>query len=252
MEERNIQSTAPGDDNISIIENVNIQVVQDTMSKIQQFQALVQKNLKQNHDYGIIPGSNKPTLLKPGAEKILMLLGLTSEYELIERVHDYEKGFFAFTIRAKLYRGQQLITEGVGHCNTREKKYRYHDPYTLANTCLKMAKKRALVDATLTVASLSDVFTQDLEDIDIASVEEDKSEAEDIEDEETITRAQAKRLYAISNGNVDLIKKVMERYGYKRSDEIKKIHYDKIAAEIENELNQVIKEGDYRGASIRH
>ena len=29
-----------------------------------------------------------------------------------------------------------------------------------------MAKKRALVDATLLVASLSDVFTQDIEDMD--------------------------------------------------------------------------------------
>jgi hypothetical protein len=39
------------------------------------------------------------------------------------------------------------------------------DPYTLANTVLKMAKKRAQVDATLTVASLSEIFTQDIEDL---------------------------------------------------------------------------------------
>src|SRR5690606_10327768 len=32
-------------------------------------------------------------------------------------------------------------------------------------TCLKMAKKRAQIDATLTVASLSEVFTQDIEDM---------------------------------------------------------------------------------------
>ena len=38
------------------------------------------------------------------------------------------------------------------------------DPYTLVNTVLKMAKKRAQVDAALTVASLSEIFTQDLED----------------------------------------------------------------------------------------
>ena len=34
----------------------------------------------------------------------------------------------------------------------------------LANTVLKMAKKRAQVDAVLTVASLSEIFTQDMED----------------------------------------------------------------------------------------
>ena len=57
------------------------------------------------------------------------------------------------------------ITEGVGHCNTKEKKYINQDPYTLANTCLKMAKKRAQIDATLTLASLSEIFTQDIEDM---------------------------------------------------------------------------------------
>lgn len=152
---------------LSVIDSVNLNYIQGTMGKIQQFQSLVQKNLKQNHDFGVIPGTPKPTLLKPGAEKILMLMGLTSEYELIERIQDYENGFFAFTIRCKLYKGGQLITQGLGHCNTKEKKYIKQDPFTLANTCLKMAKKRAQVDATLTVASLSEVFTQDIEDMDI-------------------------------------------------------------------------------------
>ncbi|MFK4765146.1 hypothetical protein ACI3L3_10270 [Desulfobaculum sp. SPO524] len=40
-----------------------------------------------------------------------------------------------------------------------------HDnPADYYNTCLKMAKKRALVDATLTATAASDIFTQDLED----------------------------------------------------------------------------------------
>lgn len=39
------------------------------------------------------------------------------------------------------------------------------DPYTLVNTLLKIARKRAIVNAALTVGSLSDLFTQDIEDI---------------------------------------------------------------------------------------
>jgi len=35
----------------------------------------------------------------------------------------------------------------------------------LVNTILKMSKKRAFIDSVLQVASLSDVFTQDLEDM---------------------------------------------------------------------------------------
>ena len=150
---------------LSIIESVDIGAVQSTLTKINQFQAVVQNTLKKNHDYGVIPGTPKPTLLKPGAEKIQMLLGVTSEYDVIERVQDYEKGFFAFTVRCIVYKNGMKITEGVGHCNTKEKKYINQDPYTLANTCLKMAKKRAQIDATLTLASLSEIFTQDIEDM---------------------------------------------------------------------------------------
>ena len=39
------------------------------------------------------------------------------------------------------------------------------DPYSLINTMLKMAKKRALVDAVLSATRSSDLFTQDLEDM---------------------------------------------------------------------------------------
>ena len=39
------------------------------------------------------------------------------------------------------------------------------DPYTLANTILKMAQKRAHISATLTAAGASRIFTQDVEDI---------------------------------------------------------------------------------------
>lgn len=164
----------PAPTNVSIIESVNLQQVQQIMHKIAQFQAVVRSALREGHDYGRIPGAgDKPTLLKPGAEKILMLLGLSSEYEVIQQLEDYEKGLFAYTVRCVLSRNGLKITEGVGHANTRERRYTVvrdkskepRDPYTLANTVLKMAKKRALVDATLTVASLSDIFTQDLEDI---------------------------------------------------------------------------------------
>jgi len=72
--------------NTSIIDNVSLQAVQQTLTKIKQFQAIVQKSLKQNFDYGIVPGSQKPCLLKAGAEKIIMLLGLRSEFVIEDSV----------------------------------------------------------------------------------------------------------------------------------------------------------------------
>ncbi|WP_029688394.1 hypothetical protein [Thermoanaerobacter sp. A7A] len=149
----------------SIIEEVDLKHVENTMRKISQFQAVVQNTLKKKKDYGVIPGTDKPTLLKPGAEKILMMMGLRSEFEIIDSTRDWEKRFFQYQVKCKLYKGDMLITEGFGACNTKEKKYAKSDPYTLDNTVLKMAKKRALIDATLLVASLSDIFTQDVEDL---------------------------------------------------------------------------------------
>ncbi|MCO8288281.1 hypothetical protein [Tetragenococcus halophilus] len=150
---------------MNMVMGANLEQVTKQLQAISNFQSVVQSNLKKDQDFGVIPGTQKPTLLKPGAEKIQMLFGVTSEYEEIERIQDYDKGFFAYTIRCTLSQNGTKITEGMGHCNTKEKKYIKQDPFTLANTCLKMAKKRAQIDATLTIASLSEVFTQDIEDL---------------------------------------------------------------------------------------
>lgn len=183
---------------MSLIESVEVNEIVGTLNKISQVQAAVQSKLKPGHDYDTIPGTSKPTLLKPGAEKLLMMFGLTSEYQIIEKIEDYEKGIFAYTIKCILSKGGYKITEGVGSCNSKENKYRWRwvnesdlptgvdksslkqrtnrwgnaeyqiendEIYSQANTILKMAKKRAQIDATLTVASLSEVFTQDIEDM---------------------------------------------------------------------------------------
>jgi ribosomal protein L7/L12 len=182
----------------NVIDRVDVSKVAETLGRINQFQAIVQSTLKKDQDYGVIAGTQKPTLLKPGAEKILMLMGMTSEYEITEKVEDYEKDIFAYTMKCMLYNNGQKITEGVGSCNSKEDKYRWRwineddlplgtDKMTLksktnnygkvkyrienddicsqVNTILKMAKKRAQIDATLTVGSLSEIFTQDLEDL---------------------------------------------------------------------------------------
>ena len=68
-----------------------------------------------------------------------------------------------------------ILGQGVGSGCTMEKKYRYRtewhgkekrmvenpDIADVYNTVLKMAKKRAHVDATLTVTGAADLFTQD-------------------------------------------------------------------------------------------
>ena len=156
---------------LSLIDSIDTNAVTRTLQKIAQFQQIIQSTLKLGHDYGIIPGCQKPSLLKPGAEKINMLMGCSTEYAIMDKTEDYDKGFFAYNVKCIISRNGILITEGVGHCNSREKKYVFQDPYSITNTILKMAKKRSYIDATLTLASLSEIFTQDIEDMELPASE---------------------------------------------------------------------------------
>lgn len=190
----------------ALVDTIDLNAVAATMQKVNTFQAIIQKNLQENRDYGKVPGTDKPTLLKSGAEKVNMIFGLYPEYEFMRSDVDFDRGFFDYEIKCTLFRNGQPVAQGVGSCNSREKKYRYvtkseqqlaeagigtetaveftdrygrtkyrvEDPDIAdkANTILKMAKKRAYVDATLQVASLSDLFTQDLEDYDRSFVQE--------------------------------------------------------------------------------
>ena len=225
---------------LAIIDTVEISQVQATMNKITQFQQVIQKTLHQGHDFGIIPGTDKPTLLKPGAEKILMMMGLRSEFEIVDSTRDFEKGFFQYQVRCRLLKGDMVITEGLGACNTRERKYLKMDPYTKDNTVLKMAKKRALVDAALLVASLSDVFTQDLEDMDLAGEKVTGQKRYATDQDGTISKAQAKRMFALAKGDADIVRKVLDEYGYERSDQVKKLKYDEICTKIEAMANEPV------------
>ena len=124
-----------------------------------------------------------------------MLMGLTSEFEIVDSTRNFNDGFFQYQVRCKLYKNGTLITEGLGSCNTKEKKYIKQDAYTVDNTVLKMAKKRALIDATLLVASLSEVFTQDVEDMDLnGTIVEERTKPVYTDNSGTISEAQAKRL----------------------------------------------------------
>lgn len=231
-----------GNNALSIIDSVDIQEVSGTISKITQFQKVVQSQLMQNHDYGVIPGTPKPTLLKPGAEKIIMLLGLRSEFDIVDSTRDFDKGFFQYQVKCKLYHGDMLVTEGLGSCNNRERKYIKMDPYTMDNTVLKMAKKRALVDAALLVGSLSDIFTQDLEDMDLSGEKVTGRKRYATDQDGTISKAQAKRMFALANGDADIVRKVLDEYGYERSDQVKKIKYDEICTKIEAMANEPVRE----------
>jgi hypothetical protein len=131
----------------------------------------VREHMSEGEDYGIIPGGSKPTLFKPGAEKLNAVFGLSPLVEINNRIEDWDSGFVAYEVKVTLLnkRSQVIEAEGVGSCNSRERRYKNQDAANVANTILKMAKKRALIDATLSATRASGMFTQDLEDLDLGA-----------------------------------------------------------------------------------
>ena len=105
--------------------------VQQATQRYQAMATFIRDIMREGADFGTIPGTNKPTLLKPGAEKLTTFFGLTTRFEIVEKVEDWSGGdhggepFFYYWFRASLWRGDRLIAEADGSCNTMESKYRW-------------------------------------------------------------------------------------------------------------------------------
>ncbi len=107
--------------------------VMSVQQAIQRFRALQEfrAEMKEGHDYGTVPGSSKPTLLKPGAEKLCTFFGLSvPEPVIVEKIEDwtgreYGEPFFYYLIRQDLERNGKVVASQMGSCNSMESKYRY-------------------------------------------------------------------------------------------------------------------------------
>jgi len=153
-------------ENAEIVEVSNAAIMLPPSRIIERARAIheiMKEAMKDGTDYGVIPGcGSKPTLLKPGAEKLLMMFQVAPKVSVVDLctpdVYRY-RVLVSLISQAGVYLG-----DGIGECSSLEKKWTRPNPADVANTVLKMAKKRALVDAVLTVLGASDIFTQDIED----------------------------------------------------------------------------------------
>lgn len=180
-----------------------------------------------DEDYGLIPGTKKATLLKPGAEKLALAYGLTGRFgHSITYGHAEDEPPITVVVDCFLHLGGHdgpVVAQGMGMASSFENRYRWRkggrvcpdcskegviwtkgrggqwwhpsdakpnggcganfpkddvrltsqetgqvenpDPFELGNTLLKMAEKRAYVDAVLRATASSGLFTQDMEDI---------------------------------------------------------------------------------------
>ncbi len=119
--------------------------VKDALCAYQAKKDLIDGIMKINVDFGVIPGSTKPTLLKAGAEKAISFFGLSARFKDAGIVEDWTgedhggEPFFYYRRTCELWRGEQLIASVDGSCNSWEKKYRYRSADRVCPSCGKAA-----------------------------------------------------------------------------------------------------------------
>src|SRR5437899_3215747 len=109
--------------------------------RLKEFQDFVKEYLVEGEDFGPIPGTSKPTLLKPGADKLCELYGFADVPKIVNQTEDWERGLFDYTIECALIsrRDGSLVATGLGSCNSYEGKYRYRDAHPKCPQCGKEA-----------------------------------------------------------------------------------------------------------------
>ncbi len=115
--------------------------VQQAVERYNTVVEFVRTVMREGIDYGRIPGTDKPTLLKPGAEKLCTLFGLACRFDLVRSVEDWDgsqnegEPFFYYLYRCQLWRGDAILSEGDGSCNSFEQKYRYREAQRRCPSC---------------------------------------------------------------------------------------------------------------------
>jgi hypothetical protein len=167
---------------------------------VQRIQQVMKAVMKDKTHFGVVPGTPKPSLWKPGAEVLCATFRIAPSYR-IDDLSDEDSIRYRVTCIGTHQLTSTILGEGMGECSSNEEKYKWRrtsnrefdttdenrrrvkygynsekreeyetrqvrtEPADLANTVLKMACKRAQVAMTLNVTAASDIFTQDMEDL---------------------------------------------------------------------------------------
>ncbi len=83
--------------------------------------------LVKDSDYGSITDGGKPTLLKPGAEKLASAFKLSPKFTIVSQVEDWSTGLFFYRYECVLVHREtgEIHGSGIGSCNSHEEKYGY-------------------------------------------------------------------------------------------------------------------------------
>jgi hypothetical protein len=107
----------------------------DLVERLGKIREAMDDAMEEGVDYGKIPGTDKPTLFKPGAEKLAVMFRLD-----VQTTHDEKWGpgdhlvVPAYTMIYDAPTGTRL-GRGEGMCSTRERKYAYRNEQRKCPTC---------------------------------------------------------------------------------------------------------------------
>jgi len=137
-------------------------LVQRGMDAMRRF---VQGELKEGVHFAKRGGSGKPSLEKPGAEAVFKGFLCRPRFEVTYRLIDPAQPYGYYEVRCEAVHvtSDTVLGEGMGACDTnREAGGGNQDFAWQANAALKMAEKRAMVAAAVTLGCVSEFFTQDM------------------------------------------------------------------------------------------
>lgn len=201
--------------------------------------------LERDVDFGVIKGTKQPSLYKSGAEKIVSAYGLFVHFKVESKAEEVNaemtviqdgkektvhRPFFFYNVLCELVRvgnnGEEYVfSSGYGSANTAEKRNGWNLPYDSANSTLKMAQKRALVQAALSVSGLSSLFSQDIENEGFMAKFDELNNALKTG---TITIQQGRKIFALGNDLGLSRKAVLEKLAEWGYPDVKAITNDQL------------------------
>lgn len=128
-----------------IVEFMPALSIQQIRARFDAITQCMKEVMRVGNDYGVIPGATKPTLLKPGAEKLCTFFGLTvPEPVIVEKIQDwtgkeYGEPFFYYMVRQDLLRHGEVVASQFASCNSWETKYRYRQGERTCPSCKQPA-----------------------------------------------------------------------------------------------------------------
>jgi hypothetical protein len=170
--------------------------MEEVVARVRRVREVMKDLMEEGVHYGRVPGSQKPSLFKPGAELLLMTFRVGPKLE-VEDLSNGDEVRYRVKVIGFYQPTAETLAEGIGEASTNEEKYRWRaavhekewnatgedrrrikydrngnetkqirtSPADLANTVLLMAVKRGTVNMTRVVTACSDIFDQDLEDL---------------------------------------------------------------------------------------